>query len=1184
MATYRKPGTYARFVRTVSPVVNAGASRILGLVGTGVNYFTIQNEAVLKSSTKPYDELAHNNVFEILSVSSKPIYDGIITDDNIIYNVHTSTQRGYTINDNIISWDYLLDPSVSIDYSTCPKLYANDNITVAIDETAMYPVIDGNWVIEVSYINEEDDVNDPKLGCYRIINADTSEIIGEYVVSDYPVVNEDGTYPIPGVMLTVRNTYIKKDPFSSVPVVNVGDYVTVITVAAKTETEAKAYKQNVTIDGQYNLELNLNEQRRGDVLQVGQKCFNYFDFKWDDILGAANKYFLYAKTEAFDGYDESNPDKSIYTSNLAGVNRQEIQAQQKFTYNADLLKQIAGYNDAINKTFSVVIKDTTTTDAYLNKFNGEQPTQPLTISITINDYDKDNYKYYYKFVTQNGEEAPQELGDEVLLVKRTTTKIAVPDNTVSIRVGAYSYKGNYFYTNTIGNNDETVIGKDEHGIMEDDNTEVTTTGAIIPYDLYLGTDNNVIGYDIDRLTKKGTTKEELDNATTPSISAILTAAKQNLDVDTQNTWIGYSSTEQVIINDEETMFFNSSQYNVYTSYYFMLVAVDENDSPVDFDYESSSNITNTITATGATGGHDNTFGVVGATGDTFSITATGRSANSTEPSDTPGAITEGNLYNAITNIKVISNDTLYQHNAVYRLTLVQNIDGKAKFRITRYVNGELDVSWLDYAGIESLEYCKELAKESEYGDAHLKAFYKPDSDGNYDDFTFACEYRSEKGYDDENYGYWVTGSKYGEDGETEIHPQGVNSTYLADIDSELFDIIPGISFDFDIDSLPNLAYGSTILIVTTPKITSSDVPAEGDTYYVSYKYRKAEADYDPIFFTDYDDIVATYGNYDVSASSAVMNSLSLAAEIAFNNGVSQIVCCQAKNNSDYEMQSAIDRMRKEVAGASNVSTIIALTTSDAVGAYLQKHVDLMSSYEYGKERMGYVGARIGQKINKIATKADRSLGMTTVAEGYDDERIVYVVPGAIRRQIRDLRTGRYNTRTLPGVYAAVAVASVGLSQDPAEPLTNKNIAGFTEIVDLYSESEKNILAAAGCCVLEMRGQNIRIRHGITTNNNEVNSQEITLIQIKDYVIEGCRRVTADTYIGRKLTATLVADIKYTMESLLNGYVAEGVIISYSSLKVKRNADEPRQVDVSFEIEAVYPLNWISIEFGFSAVQ
>ena len=69
MATYRKPGTYARFVRTVSPVVNAGASRILGLVGTGVNYFTIQNEAVLKSSTKPYDELAHNNVFEILSVS-----------------------------------------------------------------------------------------------------------------------------------------------------------------------------------------------------------------------------------------------------------------------------------------------------------------------------------------------------------------------------------------------------------------------------------------------------------------------------------------------------------------------------------------------------------------------------------------------------------------------------------------------------------------------------------------------------------------------------------------------------------------------------------------------------------------------------------------------------------------------------------------------------------------------------------------------------------------------------------------------------------------------------------------------------------------------------------------------------------------------------------------------------------
>ena len=400
---------------------------------------------------------------------------------------------------------------------------------------------------------------------------------------------------------------------------------------------------------------------------------------------------------------------------------------------------------------------------------------------------------------------------------------------------------------------------------------------------------------------------------------------------------------------------------------------------------------------------------------------------------------------------------------------------------------------------------------------------------------------------------------------------------------DYFEDIPGINFEIDATQLIDLDDNVKAYIVTSPRVISNEIPSEGNTYYVSYKYRKTESDYEPKYFTDYDDIVATYGNYDVSASSAILNSLSLGAEIAFNNGVSSIVCVQSKNNSDYEMQAAIDKLTSAIAGANNVNTVVPLTTSSVVGSYLKNHVDLMSSYEYGKERMGYLAGYINQPINKIATKNDRSLGLSATAEGYSDERIVYVVPGAIKKSIRDLRTGKYNERVLPGCYAAVAVAAVGLSNDPAEPLTNKTIAGFTELVDFYNESEKNALAASGCCVLEHSGSTIKIRHGITTSTGEVNSQEITLIQIKDYVIDSCRTTTAGLYIGRKLTASIISDVQYTMESMLNNFVSQGVIIGYSSLNVKRNSEEPRQIDVSFEIEAVYPLNWISIEFGFSSV-
>ena len=62
---YKPPGTYARFVKTASPVATAGGSRVMALVGTGINYYTIYNEAVTKSNTKPYDELKNNNVFEV---------------------------------------------------------------------------------------------------------------------------------------------------------------------------------------------------------------------------------------------------------------------------------------------------------------------------------------------------------------------------------------------------------------------------------------------------------------------------------------------------------------------------------------------------------------------------------------------------------------------------------------------------------------------------------------------------------------------------------------------------------------------------------------------------------------------------------------------------------------------------------------------------------------------------------------------------------------------------------------------------------------------------------------------------------------------------------------------------------------------------------------------------------------
>ena len=418
--------------------------------------------------------------------------------------------------------------------------------------------------------------------------------------------------------------------------------------------------------------------------------------------------------------------------------------------------------------------------------------------------------------------------------------------------------------------------------------------------------------------------------------------------------------------------------------------------------------------------------------------------------------------------------------------------------------------------------------------------------------------------------------------ELPIYARSVGSTYTVTFGEKYIDIIPGIEFSFDEAAFEQVMPNDQVDIVCSPAKLGS-APAEKSTYYVSYKYRKAEEDYMPKIFFDYDDIVEEYGNYDVTASGVVVNSLALGAEIAFTNGVGSIVCVQAKNDSDYEMNKAIDALQRSIPGVTNINTIVPLTKSPEVGAHAMKHVEITSAYENGKERMVYLGAYPKQKLTKKATTADRTLGMIETAKGYANERVVYVVPGELTKEIRDLRSGRIVERTVPACYAAVAVAALGLVNDPAEPLTNKSISGFKQLGTLYMESEKNLLAESGCLVLDQRGSSIYVRHGITTSTEDVNSTEITLIQIKDYVIEAVRSTTGELYIGNKNKPSIISDVTYTLSSILGQFVSQEIILGFSNLSVKRSKEDPRQIDVKFEIEAVYPLNYINISFGFSAV-
>lgn len=412
-----------------------------------------------------------------------------------------------------------------------------------------------------------------------------------------------------------------------------------------------------------------------------------------------------------------------------------------------------------------------------------------------------------------------------------------------------------------------------------------------------------------------------------------------------------------------------------------------------------------------------------------------------------------------------------------------------------------------------------------------------------------------------------------------------------DINTDIENVISGISIKVinEYDSEEISQFIGKYIIVKTSARTKGTAPLEGDTYYVSYKYQKDEKEYDPKVFYSYNNqaIYEEYGDYTVLGTGTIYNSLTLGAEIAFESGLDKIVCVQVKNDSVSEFKKAIDKLQNSIPGIDNISTIVPLTNNITVGKYLKEHVNLMSDEEYAMERMGYFTASLGQAIDKEPSTLDASVGIIQTAAELNDERMVFIANDKIYRTVSaaNALSSTSLSIAIPTYFAAIAIAALGIVNDPAEPLTNKSISGFNGLVTEYKESEKNKMSAAGCLVLQQSGNIIKIRHGLTTYQDlsDYNSSEITCVQVKDYVIALSRQLTSSGYIGRKNKPSMVGELQSAFTIMLNSLVSKDIILGVQNLQVARDPYEPRQINISFQIEAIYPLNWIDIEFGFAAV-
>lgn len=231
-----------------------------------------------------------------------------------------------------------------------------------------------------------------------------------------------------------------------------------------------------------------------------------------------------------------------------------------------------------------------------------------------------------------------------------------------------------------------------------------------------------------------------------------------------------------------------------------------------------------------------------------------------------------------------------------------------------------------------------------------------------------------------------------------------------------------------------------------------------------------------------------------------------------------------------------------------------------VKAWVLAHLE--KTENLGRERIAVVGAD-SDEVDKI----------TENANAVADDRLVLVAPGL--RQ-RDLATG--NEIVLPPAYTAAAVAGKLASLPPHISLTNKALAGISDLSTHYNYPDlKALLMNRVLPIEEKRG--IRVVKGISTDDAAF--RQISVRRIIDGTKRGVR-IGAAPYIGRLNNRRVRENLRTTLESFLASRLLLEWLTGYG-LKVSatRAQEIAGEVLVEMELQPTFSIDVILVIMNLS---
>ena len=308
--------------------------------------------------------------------------------------------------------------------------------------------------------------------------------------------------------------------------------------------------------------------------------------------------------------------------------------------------------------------------------------------------------------------------------------------------------------------------------------------------------------------------------------------------------------------------------------------------------------------------------------------------------------------------------------------------------------------------------------------------------------------------------------------------------------------------------------------------------------------------------------------YVVHGSPSSENTLASAAQIAFANGAPRIIAVQGDHTGQDPYWYQAYRVLENVKAYMIVPIQNGYYSQVAVlGA---EHVQKMSETPYRRERILLIGER-----NASVDLPYDSLPRDAVSDYNLDERVLFIGADLAKTVI----VGETSDAT--GGYLAAGVAGLWSSFEYVPTsLYKKELARIVlewPNENFYSEQQLRTIANDGVTLLVKNNGAATVgRFVMTLTNGNPVDMEPSIWRIRDYVAITIRSALETNFVGRPLIADLLQDIEIEVDKLLKSLISQGIITEYENIKVQTDSQEPRQVDVAFDIAPVFSLNDIKL--------